>query len=86
MLVREIIVFASKSFYRVRPSDVRVFRLGKFKTGIFMLGLTVLLLSSVTIYGEIVGTVLVAIAVGCSLLSGIKYVRLFKQRRSQWGR
>ncbi len=78
MLVREIIVFASKSYYRVRPSDVRVFKSGKCKTAFFMMGLTVLLLSTVTTYGTLIGATLVAGAAGCSLLSGIKYVRLFR--------
>lgn len=81
MLVREILVFTSKKFYRVKPSEVKVFMLGKCKTAFFMIGLTVLLTSTVTSWGAAVGGVLLAVAAVCSLLSGVQYIYLFKQRR-----
>jgi cardiolipin synthase (CMP-forming) len=86
MLVREIVVFTCKKFFRVRSADVKVFRLGKCKTAFFMIGLTMLLTSTVTTQGEILGTVLIATAAGCSFLSGIQYIRLFRRRRSRWAR
>lgn len=86
MLVREILVFTSKKFFRVRRTDVKVFMLGKCKTACFMIGLTMLLTSRDITWGAMVGTALVAIAAACSFFSGIQYLRLFRRMRSRWAR
>ena len=79
MLVRETILMAIRELFQVVADDVRVNKLGKCKTASFMLGLVVLLTSTVWSYGASVGTGLIALAAVCSLISGIQYIQQFSK-------
>jgi len=75
IFAREIIVTAVRLSFEVKAADVRVLKVGKCKTGFFMVGLGVLLTSSVWVYGIAVGTAFLVFAAACSLISGVQYVQ-----------
>ncbi len=86
ILIREIVVTIIRKSFRVRANEVRVLKLGKCKTAFFMLGLTVLLTSTVTTPSATAGTTLLAIAAVCSFLSGVQYIQQFSKPGIRWER
>ncbi len=88
MFAREIVVTTVRLLFRVRPDEVYVLKVGKCKTGFFMISLTVLLTSTVFAESLRIGTLLCAVAAGCSFLSGVQYVHQFTsiaQRKKEKG-
>ncbi len=80
MFVREILITTIRLLFRVKADEVRVLKMGKCKTGFFMVGLCVLLTVTVWEDGGTLATVLLAIAAACSFLSGVQYVHQFTNK------
>jgi len=80
MFAREIVVTVVRLHFRVKAGDVVVLIIGRCKTASFMIGLCVLLTSTVWVYANLVGTVLLIGATICSLYSGLQYIEQFRIR------
>lgn len=78
MFVREMAVTAMRLRFKVKAADVDVLFLGRCKTASFMIGLCVLLMSTVWAYADLVGTAFLGVATICSLYSAKQYGDQFK--------
>lgn len=83
ILAREAFVTGVRYLFQVKAENVRVLKVGKCKTAFLMLGLVVLLTTSVWTYGASVGSGLIALAAVCALISGIQYIQQFSRPRLQ---
>ncbi len=78
MFVREMAVTAMRLRFKVKAADVDVLFLGRCKTASFMIGLCVLLTSTVSAYADLVGIMFLGVAAVCSLYSAKQYCEQFK--------
>lgn len=74
---REVLVTTVRLHFKVKAEDVRVLKMGKCKTGFFMVGLAVLLSSPAWTMGLSLGVGILIAAAVCSFISGVQYVHQF---------
>jgi CDP-diacylglycerol--glycerol-3-phosphate 3-phosphatidyltransferase len=74
---REVLVTTIRLRFEVSADSVRVLKMGKCKTGFFMVSLAVFLSSPAWAAGVPAGILILGVAAICSFISGVQYVHQF---------